>query len=72
MKTDKAMERLLEDILVDAYSVLLQKAVDSIVATFRRRVAAGLQSGRDFVIPDRSEQANSNADFDLVTWLVIK
>ncbi|MFA5187393.1 MAG: helicase-related protein [Patescibacteria group bacterium] len=55
-----------------AYSDLLQKAVDSIVATFRRRVAAGLQNGRDFVIPDRSEQAKDNSDFELVTWLVIK
>jgi SNF2 family DNA or RNA helicase len=55
-----------------AYSALLQKAVDSIVATFRRRVAAGLQSGRDFVIPERSAQANDSADFELVTWLVIK
>jgi len=55
-----------------AYSDLLQKAVDSIVATFRRRVAAGLQSGRDFVIPDRSEQAKDNSDFELVTWVVIK
>jgi hypothetical protein len=54
------------------YSTLLQKAVDSIVATFRRRVAAGLQSGRDFVIPDRSEQASDQSDFELVTWLVIK
>jgi len=55
-----------------AYSALLQKAVDSIVATFRRRVAAGLQSGRDFVIPERTAQANDSADFELVTWLVIK
>ena len=57
---------------MSAYSALLQKAVDSIVATFRRRVAAGLQSGRDFVIPDRADQANGNDDFDLITWLVIK
>jgi hypothetical protein len=55
-----------------AYSALLQKVVDSIVATFRRRVAAGLQSGRDFVIPDRKEQPNDNADFELVTSLVIR
>jgi hypothetical protein len=46
--------------------------VDSIVATFRRRVAAGLQSGREFVIPNRSEQANDSSDFELITWLVIK
>jgi len=57
---------------MSAYSALLQKAVDSIVATFRRRVAAGLQSGRDFVIPKRDAQANEQSDFELITWLVIK
>ena len=55
-----------------AYSALLEKAVDSIVATFRRRVAAGLQSGRDFVIPERAAQPNGNMDFELITWLVIR
>ena len=53
------------------YSRQLTASVDSIVATFRRRVAAGLQSGRDFVIPDRSNQATDHSDFELVTWLVI-
>ncbi len=53
------------------YSRLLTASVDSIVATFRRRVAAGLQSSRDFVIPDRSNQATDHSDFELVTWLVI-
>ena len=47
-------------------------AADFLRATFRRRVAADLQSGRDFVIPDRSAQANDIADFELITWLVIK
>ncbi len=54
------------------YSALLDNAVESIVATFRRRIAAGLQSGRDFIIPDRGAQANDNSDFELVTWLVIR
>jgi len=31
-----------------------------------------LQGGRDFVIPDRSEQAVDMPDFELITWLVIK
>ena len=42
------------------------------VRTFQRRTAAGLQSGRDFVIPDKSKQASKANDFELVTWLVIK
>jgi hypothetical protein len=54
------------------YDKLLQKAIASIAATFRKRVAGGLQSGRGFVIPDQSEQATENSDFELVTWLVIK
>jgi SNF2 family DNA or RNA helicase len=54
------------------YDKLLEKAVDSIVATFRKRVATGLQSGRGFVIPNQEDQANETTDFELVTWLVIK
>jgi SNF2 family DNA or RNA helicase len=54
------------------YDGLLNKAVESIVATFRKRVGGGLQSVRSFVIPKQKEQATENADFELVTWLVIK
>jgi hypothetical protein len=54
------------------YSDLLQKAVNSIATTFRKRVAGGLQSGRSFVIPNQQEQATENSDFELVTWLVVK
>lgn len=57
---------------MDVYSRILTASVDSIVATFRHRVAAGLQTGRGFVIPKRSAHANESADFELVTWLVIK
>jgi len=46
--------------------------VDSIVRTFQKRTAAGLQSSRDFVIPDKKQQASKADDFELVTWLVIK
>ena len=54
------------------YNKLLEAAVDSIARTFQKRVAAGLQSGRGFKIPDQEEQARDATDFDLVTWLVIK
>ena len=56
---------------MDLYSSLLQKAVDAIVSTFRKRVAGGLQSGRGFVIPDQTQQATETSDFELVTWHVI-
>jgi hypothetical protein len=57
---------------MDWYSDLLTKAIRSIAQTFRKRTAAGLQSRRDFIIPDKQAQANDNSDFDLITWLVIK
>ena len=43
-----------------------------IARTFQKRVAAGLQAGRDFVIPNQQDQAKDTTDFDLITWLVIK
>jgi SNF2 family DNA or RNA helicase len=55
-----------------AYDQLLQKAVDSLAATFRKRAASGLQSGRGFVLPDAKEQVHEKTDLELVTWLVIK
>jgi hypothetical protein len=54
------------------YDTLLQKAVESIVSTFRKRVVTGLQTGRSFKIPDQKDQASDTSDFELVTWLVIK
>jgi superfamily II DNA or RNA helicase len=57
---------------MDKYSGLLGKAVNAIVRTFQKRAAAGLQSGRNFVIPDKKEQAKDANDFELVTWLVVK
>jgi len=57
---------------MEKYSGLLAKAINAIVRTFRKRTAAGLQSGRDFVIPDKQEQATDASDFELITWLVIK
>lgn len=54
------------------YNALLEAAYKSIAATFKKRVATGLQTGRDFIIPDEKHQANESADFELITWLVIK
>jgi len=59
----------------DAYArrnKLLAATVDSLVRTFQKRVAAGLQFGLGFVIPDQQEQARQTTDFDLFPWLVIK
>ncbi len=54
------------------YNNLLAAAVASIAKTFQKRVAAGLQSGRDFIIPEQQDQARETTDFELITWLVIK
>ncbi len=54
------------------YDALLQRAVASIAATFRKRVASGLQTSRSFIIPHKEEQASETSDFELVTWLVIR
>jgi hypothetical protein len=54
------------------YNKLLAAAVDSIAKTFQRRVAAGLQTSRDFIIPNQAEQARESTDFELITWLVIQ
>lgn len=54
------------------YDLLLDRAVASIVSTFRKRLAGGLQSSRGFVIPDQKDQASDTTDFELVTWLIVK
>ena len=54
-----------------AYDLLLQKAVNSVATTFRKRASSGLQSGRGFVLPDEQEQVHEKTDLELVTWLVI-
>jgi hypothetical protein len=45
---------------------------DSITKTFQKRIAAGLQTSRDFVIPNQQDQARKAIGFELITWLVIK
>ena len=57
---------------MEKYNDLLNRAINSVAHTFLKRTAAGLQSGRDFIIPDKKEQARESSDFELITWLVIK
>jgi hypothetical protein len=54
------------------YDVLIKRAVESIAATFRKRVASTLLASRSAVIPDRQDQADESTDFELITWLVIE
>jgi len=57
---------------MSTYSELLRKVLVSIEHTFKRRAANALQAGRGGMLPTRQEQATVDAEFDLVTWLVIK
>jgi hypothetical protein len=54
------------------YSELLQKAVESLVHTFKKRALTGLLSGRGGVLVEAGKQVTSTSDFQLITWLVIK
>ena len=57
---------------MDKYNDLLKRAVASITETFKKRMAVGLTGDRDFVLPLQQEQVKGEADFELITWLVIK
>jgi hypothetical protein len=54
------------------YDALLQKSIAAIARSFQKRVATGMQSGRDFVLPTQSEQVWTEGDFERVTWVVIR
>lgn len=57
---------------MSAYCALLDKSVAAIVAQFTRKNAASLLTGRGGKLMDASTGVQSNTDFDLITWLVIK
>jgi SNF2 family DNA or RNA helicase len=56
-----------------AQSRLIASAVQSITATFQQKLAQGLQTSRQFVLPVAADQpTDDEAEFDLVTWLVLQ
>lgn len=55
-----------------SHNRLLNKAVSAIARSFQKRVASGLQNGRDFVIPAQEQQVRDEEDFELITWVVIR
>jgi SNF2 family DNA or RNA helicase len=55
------------------YNALLDRAVASIEATFKKRVAGQLvNAGRGGLLVDQHKQASKTTDFKLITWLVTK
>jgi len=63
-KTDNGKE-------MTASNKLLLKAVESIAATFQRRMAGQLLTERGAKLLPQTEQTHKLTDFNLVTWLVI-
>jgi SNF2 family DNA or RNA helicase len=57
---------------MSVYTKLLEKAVDSIESTFRKRALGHLQSSRSAILVDQQKQVNEATDFDLISWLIIK
>lgn len=57
---------------MSAYSRLLQNAVDTLVGQVDRKSLSGLFASRGGKLVDESAKAGGLADFDLVTWLIIK
>ena len=54
------------------YDDLLEKTVNSITQTYKKRAFDNLTSGRGGALPLITDQVNGATDFELVTWLVIE
>ena len=54
------------------YSALLEKAVAAIATQFSKKNAGNLFTGRGGKLTDATKQVKNAADFELITWLVIK
>ena len=54
------------------YNDLLQKAVNSLSRTYRKRAVGNLLSGRGETLVKPQKQIRNVTDFELITWLVIQ
>ena len=54
------------------YNDLLQKAVNSLTHTYRKRAVSNLLSGRGGTLVKPEKQVRNVTDFELITWLVIQ
>ena len=54
------------------YNDLLQKAVNSLTHTYRKRAVSNLVAGRGGTLVKPQKQVRSVTDFELITWLVIQ
>lgn len=77
---DRAFEKLCDIFNVETsngnnmgkYDELLEKAINEITKTFKKRAIGALISGRGGKLPPQSQQVKGAADFELITWLIIR
>lgn len=56
---------------VSHFNDLLEKTVESIERTYKKRVMSQLSATRGAVLPERQQQISNTTDFELITWLII-
>lgn len=54
------------------YDDLIEKALNEITRTFKKRAVSALLSGRGGKLPTQTQQVKGADDFELITWLIIK
>lgn len=77
---DKALEKLCDIFNSETsngnemkkYDELLEKAINEITRTFKKRAVGALLSGRGGKLPTQAQQVKGADDFELITWLIIK
>lgn len=77
---DKAYEKLCDIFNAETangnemkkYDELLEKAINEITKTFKKRAVGALLSGRGGKLPTQTQQVKGADDFELITWLIIK
>lgn len=54
------------------YTELLEKAVEQVVQVFKKKGSQKLTSDRGALLIPKNKQLNEMADFELVTWLIVR
>jgi len=54
------------------YTALLEKAVEQVVQVFKKKGSQKLTSDRGALLIPKTKQLNEMADFELVTWLIVR
>lgn len=77
---DKAYEKLCDIFNAETsngnnmkkYDNILERAINEITKTFRKRAVGSLLFGRGGKLPTQEQQVKGADDFELVTWLIIQ